>query len=117
MLEKEFFVKKKHSAATVGSGELDVLSTPALIAFMENVAKELAQNDLKDNQTTVGIEVNIHHLKATAIGQTVRVIATLVKQTNAVLFCDVEAFEGDNLIGQGQHNRAIVDVDKFMKDL
>lgn len=117
MLEKEFFVEKKHSAAIVGSGELDVLSTPAMIGFMENVTKELAQNDLKASQTTVGIEVNIQHLKATAIGQTIRVIVTLVKQTKSVLFYDVEAFEGDNLIGQGQHNRAIVDKDKFMEDL
>lgn len=99
MLAKKFKVKEKHTAAQIGSGDLNVLSTPSMVAFMENVAKDLFAEDLKENQTTVGISLNIQHVKATALGQTIRVTATLKEQKKKVLFYEVEVFEGDTLIG------------------
>lgn len=117
MIEKEFIVEQKHSAVNVGSGGLDVLSTPSMIAFMESVAKEVVEKDLENGKTTVGIELNIQHLKATAIGEIMRVRATLTDQKKTILFYEVEAYEGDALIGKGQHRRAIVDAEEFMGNL
>ncbi|HLR91671.1 MAG TPA: thioesterase family protein [Atopostipes sp.] len=117
MLEKEYTVERKHSAAEVGSGHLNVLSTPAMIGFMEHTAKELADSELKEGETTVGIEVNIQHIKATAIGKTVTVKATLTERKKNILFYQVEAYEQEQLIGKGEHKRAIVDADAFMEKL
>lgn len=116
MLEKEFIVEERHSATNVGSGGLAVLSTPSMIAWMESVAKEVIEKDLEEGKTTVGIEVDIQHLKATAIGKAIRVKATLIDQKKTILFYEVEAYEGENLIGKGEHKRAIVDIEKFMEN-
>lgn len=117
MSEKEFTVETRHSAAEMGSGDLEVLSTPALIAFMENVAKEEAKSKVASGETTVGIEMNMQHLKATAIGQTVRVKATLTEQKKSILFFEIEAFEKNTVIGKAEHRRAIVNAETFMGDL
>lgn len=117
MLEKGFKVTEEYSAAAVGSGGLEVLSTPSMIAFMENVAQELAESRLKEGETTVGIELNVQHIKATAIGKTVRVVARLVEQKKAILYYEVEAYEAGSLIGKGRHKRAIVDAKAFMENV
>lgn len=117
MREKTFLVEEQHSANQMGSGDLAVLSTPSLIAFMENTAKEESKSALSTQETTVGIEITIQHLKATAIGQTVRVEATRTEQKKTILFYEVKAYEGDTLIGQGSHKRAIVHAERFMEKL
>lgn len=117
MLEKEFKVEKEHTARQIGSGDLEVLSTPSLVAFMENVAKEIVESQLKETQTTVGVELNVKHLKATAVGKKVKVRATLTAQNRSILLYNVEAYDGNFMIGKGEHKRAIVDSDQFMKNI
>lgn len=117
MLEKVFLVENKHSAIQMGSGDLEVLSTPSMIAFMENVAKELVEVKLEPGETTVGIDLNVEHLKATAIGKKVRVQANLTEQKKSILFYEIEAYEEENVIGKGTHKRAIVNASKFLKNL
>lgn len=117
MFRKEFIVEKEHSAREMGSGDLDVLSTPSLIAFMEFVAKEAVSEQLKETETTVGIEMTMQHVKATAIGQSVTAVAKLMEQKKTILKYEVEAYEGEILIGIGQHTRAIVDRATFMARL
>ena len=116
-LKKEFLVEDKHSAKQVGSGDLKVLSTPSLIAFMENVAKELVAENLESNETTVGIDLNVKHVKATAVGKKVRVEATLTEQNKAILLYEISAYEEKELIGKGTHKRAIVNASQFMENL
>lgn len=70
-----------------------------------------------DGETTVGIELSVQHLKATAIGQTVRVQSRLVEQKKSILFYELETYEDETLIGKGTHKRAIVDAQKFMDSL
>lgn len=117
MLEKEFLVENQHSAKKIGSGALEVLSTPSLIAFMENVAKDVAEEYTTSEETTVGIELNVQHLKATALGKKVQVTANLTEQKKAILSFDLEAHEGDVLVGKGTHKRAIVNIEKFMENV
>lgn len=114
---KIFTVQSQHSASEMGSGDLNVLSTPSLIAFMENVAKEEAAHLLEAGETTVGIELNIKHIKATAIGKTIRVEATLTQQDHSILIFEVVAYEENKRIGTGTHKRAIVETEKFMEQL
>lgn len=117
MLEKEFLVEDRHSASQMGSGDLEVLSTPSMIAFMENVAKELAEEKLEPGETTVGIDLNVQHIKATALGKNVRIEATVTDLKKTILFYDIEAYEEENLIGKATHKRAIVNASKFMENL
>ena len=117
MLKKVFLVEDKHSAKQVGSGDLDVLSTPSMIAFMENVAKKLAESKLQAGETTVGIDLNVKHIKATAIGREVRVEANLIEHHKTTLNYEIFAYEKDNLIGKGTHKRAIVNANQFMENL
>lgn len=117
MLKKEFLVEDKHSAKQMGSGDLDVLSTPSMIAFMENVVKEAALEKLDSAQTTVGIDLNVQHIKATAIGKKIRVEADLTEQNKSILSYEIAAYEDEHLIGKGTHKRAIVNSGQFMENL
>lgn len=117
VLEKEFTVTNAESASAVGSGGLNVFSTPSMIAFMENVALTASEEKLTEGQTTVGIEINVRHLAATAIGKTVLIKATLKSQEKKILTYDIEAFEEKKLIGKAEHKRAIVNSDAFMAKL
>lgn len=117
VFEKEFIVTDADSAAAVGSGGLNVLATPAMIAFMENVGLTACEPGLADGETTVGMEINVKHLAPTAIGKKIRIKATLVNQLKKIITFHIEAYDGDTLIGEAEHKRAIVSVDKFMANL
>jgi fluoroacetyl-CoA thioesterase len=105
------------TAARYGSGNLHVLATPALVAFMENTALTLVSPFLSDSESTVGTEISIKHVKATPAGKTIRCTATLEEISGNRLQFRVEAHEGKELIGFGEHTRYIIDVERFMGKL
>ena len=113
-LEKEFEVRPEHSASKVSNGAVDVLSTPAMIAFMEDVSFALSLKYVKEGYTTVGIHVDVRHLKAVAIGEKVRVRSELVEFDGKRMKFKVSAYWNDVLIGEGIHERAVVNYEKFM---
>jgi Predicted thioesterase len=80
-LEKVFLIRQEHSSVVVGSGNVNVLSTPLMIAFMENVALELAQKYLEKGKTTVGYHVDVKHLMPISIGRKLK-RATLIEVFN-----------------------------------
>lgn len=112
-----FKVDNTQSAQALGSGGLLVLGTPALVAYMENVAFNLAQQTLSEKDTTVGIEMNLKHLAPSAIGADIQVKAQLIKQEKSILTYEIVAYDTETLIGKATHKRAIVNVDKFMARL
>ncbi|MCR8969211.1 thioesterase family protein [Facklamia sp. 7083-14-GEN3] len=116
---KKYSVKKEHSAAKIGSGALEVLSTPSMIAFMENAAYELCQENIEDtnSETTVGISLEVKHLKASAISSQIEVKIIDIKQDNKILSLVIEAYQDDQLIGQANHQRAVVNIERFMSKL
>lgn len=107
-------VEPTMTAASMKSGCLDVLATPILVAFMENVCLECVQGELDEGMTTVGTLVNISHLAPTPIGMKVRFECTLREIDRRRLVFDVKAFDEVSLVGEGTHERFVVDGEKFV---
>ena len=107
-------VEHKDTAAVYGSGSLEVFATPAMIALMEKTCLESVNDKIGEGNTTVGIAVNIKHLKASPVDATIRCEAKLVEVDRRRLVFEVKCFEGETLIGEGIHERFIVDSEKFM---
>ena len=105
------------SAKNMGSGSLCVLATPALIAGMENVCMNCVRPFLEDGFTTVGTKVNIDHLAATPLGDTVTYSCELIEIDRRRLVFAVQAFDSKGKTGEGTHERFIVDAERFMSKL
>ena len=114
---REYLVEAKHAADFLGSGKVEVLSTPSMILMMEQTALLAVQDYLPEGWITVGILVNIRHLKATPKGETVRIVAKLKERDRRRLVFDVAAFHGDEKIGEGTHERFVVNKEKFMASI
>ena len=76
---QQHLITESETAAVMGSGNLEVYATPAMIALMENTAVQAIDN-IETGFTTVGIEINVRHLKASKPGETVICTAELIKQ-------------------------------------
>ena len=107
-------VEHKDTAAVYGSGALEVFATPAMIALMEKTCLESVADKIGEGNTTVGIAVNIKHLKASPVGSTIRCEAEIVEVDRRRLVFEVKCFEGETLVGEGTHERFVVDSQKFM---
>ncbi len=105
------------SASRVGSGLLDVYSTPAMIALMEKASYLCVQEFSDENETTVGGAVNIRHMKPTAIGKTVVCKSTVIEVKDTRIEFEVEVKEDEVVIGKGMHTRFVIDKSEFVKNL
>ena len=110
-------VEHKDTAAVYGSGSLEVFATPAMIALMEKTCLDSVNDKIGEGNTTVGIAVNIKHLKASLVGALIRCDAKLVEVDRKRLVFEVKCFEGESLVGEGIHERFVVDSEKFMGKL
>ncbi|MBQ6306059.1 MAG: thioesterase family protein [Bacteroidales bacterium] len=107
-------VEHKDTAAVYGSGALEVFATPAMIALMEKTCLESVADKIGEGNTTVGIAVNIKHLKASPVGSTIRCDAEITEVDRRRLVFEVKCFEGETLVGEGIHERFVVNSEKFM---
>ena len=114
---EQLVVEHKDTAAVYGSGALEVFATPAMIALMERTCLMSVCDQIGEGNTTVGIAVNIKHLKASPVGSTIRCEAELTEVDRRRLVFKVQCFEGENLIGEGIHERFVVESAKFMAKL
>ena len=112
---EEYLVSSEHAARHIGSGEVGVLSTPSMILFMERTSMKCIQEYLPLNYTTVGIVVNVRHLNPAPIGGVVRVESKLIQVDGRRLVFEVKAYYKDTLIGEGLHERFIVNKEKFLE--
>ncbi len=110
-------VEEKHLAVNVGSGDLRVLATPAMMALMENAAMLAVAGELPEGSTTVGGQIASSHLKPTALGRQVKATATLVEVDGRKLKFTIVAEDENGIIGEGEHLRFIVDRERFMSKL
>ena len=115
--EESRIVGKEDTAEFHGSGDLPVYATPSMVALMEYAAKELVKPLLAEGETTVGTRMEISHLKATPVGNEVRAKATLREIRGRKVSFTIEAYDGETLIGQAVHERAVVDRERFMAGL
>ncbi|ADV64889.1 thioesterase family protein [Desulfurococcus mucosus] len=113
--EEEYLVEEHHIASHVGSGEVQVLSTPSMIAFMERTALRCVEPRLPEGYTTVGTMVNIKHLNPAPRGARVRVSAKLISVDGRRLLFEVKAYWNNMLLGEGTHERFIVNREKFIE--
>lgn len=114
---RKYLITPQHTAKHVGSGTLEVLSTPSMISFMEETCCVFAGESLPETQTTVGTHVDVYHVKPALVGSEVEVRSTLLQVDGKRLVFWVEAWSSDTLIGYGIHERAVVDREKFLSKL
>lgn len=105
------------SAASLGSGGLEVFSTPSLVALFEITAKRGVDALLPEGHSTVGIEIAVKHQKATKIGKKVRCTATITAVEGKKIILSGEMWDEEGRIGEGTHTRYIVNDAEFLKRL
>ena len=106
-----------NTAEFIGSGDMAVLATPAMVALMENAAMLAVAPELEAGQTTVGTAISTSHVRASKVGANVYAVAELVAIEGRKLSFKIAAYEGENLIGEGEHTRFIVDRERFLSKL
>lgn len=110
----ETVVDNSNTAKFVGSGELEVFATPNMIALMEQAAQASVAPHLEDGQGTVGTSLNVTHDAATPIGMKVWAESELIEIDRRRLVFDIKAYDECGLIGQGRHERFIINNEKFI---
>jgi predicted thioesterase len=107
-------VTENDTAAALGSGNISVFSTPSMIALMEKTSRLSVQGLLDNTKTTVGTKVAISHLKASPVGSEVMCESILTVVDGRRLEFTVAAWVDGEKIGEGTHERFIVDEAKFL---
>lgn len=109
----EIVVTKDVTAAAIGSGMVDVFATPMMISLMENTCAKSVASYLQADESTVGTHVNVSHCAATPIGMKVYCESELIEIDRRKLTFKVTAYDERGLIGEGLHERFIIDSKKF----
>ena len=115
---KTYLVQENNTAKNMGSGDLDVLATPSLVAFMENSAKEYLNTFLPEELGSVGSNININHIAPTLVGKEITVqgkITEIIKEK--IINFSLEAYEQDKKIGDATYTRVIINNEKFLSKL
>ncbi|HEY8693397.1 MAG TPA: thioesterase family protein [Chloroflexota bacterium] len=103
------------TAAALGDFGVVVLGTPYMINLMEIASAKAVEPELEPGQTTVGTLVDVKHLAATPIDMKVTATAQLVEVHGRRLVFDVEAYDEREKIGEGRHERFILDLERFLQ--
>ena len=110
----EITVTDADTASKWGSGLVPVFSTPALVGLMESAAVAVLNGRLPDDQTTVGGRIDVRHLAATPVGLRVHARAELTDVQGRKLIFKLQAWDEVELIGEADHERFIVDKQRFL---
>lgn len=111
--EATVVVVPENTARHMGSGAVSVFATPEMVRLMERAAVAALKEHLAPGQQSVGTLVNVKHLAATPLGATVTARAELLSVEGRRLLFKVSAHDGTDLIGEGTHERALIDLAKF----
>ena len=108
-------VADEHTAPRVGSGAIHVLVTPVMINLFEAAALEACERLLPDGHQSLGTKLNVSHIAATPVGMRVTATATVVKTDGRNIHFAVSARDERDVIGEGTHERVVVNVERFDK--
>jgi predicted thioesterase len=109
----ELVVGEEHTAPRVGSGRVHVLATPVMINLIEAAALAAVEHLLPEGYQSLGTHLDVRHLAATPVGMTVRATAVVEGFSERTISFKVEARDEIELIGEGVHERVVVNVAKF----
>ena len=113
----EITVTDSLTAISMGSGDMPVLATPAMLALMENAAMLAIAGALPEGYTSVGGHIESSHLRPSKIGDKIAAIAEVTKVEGKKIEFKVTACSGESLLGEGTHIRFVVDKKRFMSKL
>ena len=116
-LTQNYVIESEHSARNLGSGEVQVLSTPSMILFMERTARKCVEPTLVDGYVTVGTRVDVRHLRPVPIGENLRVTARLTDIDGKRLTFGVKVEWRNIVVGEGVHERYVVNNEEFLRRL
>ena len=106
-------VGEEHTAPRVGSGAIHVLATPVMINLIEAAALAAVEKLLPPGHQSLGTVLHVRHIAATPVGMRVTAFATVEKIDGRTIAFKVEARDERELIGDGTHERVVVNVEKF----
>ena len=110
-------VNDGNTAEFIGSGDMAVLATPAMVALMENAAMMAVALHLDEGDTTVGSMISTTPLKPSKEGRSISAVAELTEVEGRKLTFKITAYDADVVIGEGDHVRYIVNREKFLSKL
>lgn len=110
-------VGEEHTATAVGSGDVPVLATPALLALAEGACVEALAGELDPSETTVGTWAEIEHVKASPVGATVCAHATLIGHHNRRLEFRIAVEQDGEQVALVKHRRVLVDRERFLEKM
>lgn len=113
--ELTFQVEEQYTAIHIGSGSMSVLATPSMIAFMERSARMLLGERLPQGYSNVGVLVEVRHLAPSPLGASVRVRCEILEVAGPRVTFSVEAWDEQEKIGEGKHQRVVIDEARFLK--
>ncbi len=110
---KQIVVGEEHTAPTIGSGKVHVLATPVMINLIEAAALAAIEHLLPPGYQSLGTLLNVRHIAATPVGMKAKATAEVTKVEGRTVSFKVEAHDEKDLIGEGTHERVVVNVAKF----
>jgi fluoroacetyl-CoA thioesterase len=111
----ELVVGEEHTAPRVGSGRVHVLATPVMINLIEAASLKAAEHLLPPGHQSLGTRLDVKHYAATPVGMKIRATAEVVKVEGRSIYFVVRAEDEKEPIGDGIHERVVVNVERFDK--
>ena len=109
----ELVVAEQHTAPRIGSGRIHVLATPVMINLIEAAALAAVEQSLPEEHQSLGTRLDISHIAATPVGMRVRATAEVLRVEGRTIHLRVRAEDERELIGEGTHERVVVNVSRF----
>lgn len=111
----ELVVGEQHTAPRIGSGRIRVLATPVMIQLIESAALAAVEQSLPEEHQSLGTHLDITHVAATPVGMRVRATAEVIRVEGRTIYLRVTAEDEQELIGEGTHERVVVNLERFDK--
>lgn len=114
---KSFVVGSKDTAKEIGSGDLEVLATPAMLAMVENTSKEYLHKQLAPEETSVGTIIDARHIRPSKVGVELIIKVKVDSQEKSKINFSFTVFDNEQIVASGTHQRAVILTDVFLDKL